>query len=287
MTPLTRKAFKTKIIFKKGVIMKINKIIIIISLVLILAIPMTAKKRRSPHSIDELTNPESPSYVPYPYPKNRKEVIYDLIYGIKKTSIPHEGSFVAGRIPESEKILLNLLEANSIYEVGKIFRMKNLSSGNAHDFSWFIFIADQSGENVYRVYLNANGLLGGGGPIKPEHRAGFNKSKKGVLTILSESIDIPVKDLKTKRIDRMAFGAGSIGDKFSPTWEIEMKDGKKYYYSIMKDMIYAIDEKRERKLDKNGRHGPWLHLVNYGVEEFVFDDLEDKIIILKKIKRKK
>ncbi len=43
-------------------------------LIILLFFPLAAEKRKARPPMQEFTNPKSPSFVPFPYPKNRKEI---------------------------------------------------------------------------------------------------------------------------------------------------------------------------------------------------------------------
>jgi len=54
------------------------KYLSIIFLILSLTQIVMAEKRIKPKSMQELTDPSSPSFVPYPYPKTNEEIIADI-----------------------------------------------------------------------------------------------------------------------------------------------------------------------------------------------------------------
>jgi hypothetical protein len=60
--------------------MKSLKCIALGFLIALLCFAAYAEKRKPRLKMKELTDPNSPNYVPYPYPKNRKEIIEDLKY---------------------------------------------------------------------------------------------------------------------------------------------------------------------------------------------------------------
>jgi hypothetical protein len=264
--------------------MKTIKYFTILILVFGLSQAGVTEKRRKPIPMSELTNPASPSYVPIPYPKTRKEIIDDLKYAIKVTS-PKDGSYIVGTLPQLEIILMNLVEEKSVYKVGPIYKVKTRASGNSGDYTWLILIQDLNGKNVVRVGLYANGLLGSAGDIFPHREKDLSKTDREILDIVSESIEKPVDEKDVKRIERVAFPS-SLGDDLDPLWEVTMKNGTVYYYSIQRDCIYEVKEKRQWTKRKDGVLKPYEEVVSYG-EEFLPDEIDDKLIILKKYERKK
>lgn len=265
--------------------MNIVKYSIIFILVLGLFQPAAAEKRRKPVPMSELTNPSSPSYVPIPYPKTREEIIIDLKYAIKATSPRKEGAYIVGRIPEFENMLLNLLEEDPVYKVGPIFKVKNRSSGVAHKYTWLILIQDRNGKNVVRVGLHANGLYFGAGSIYPHREKDLVKSDNEILDIVSESIEQPIEKKNVKRIERVAFPS-TIGDKLAPLWEIVLKNGTVYYYSVRRDCVYGIEQEKQWKVKENGVRQNLGEILPYTTTDFLPDKINDKILVLKKYKRK-
>jgi hypothetical protein len=98
-----------------------------------------AENRTRIYSMKDLTDPSSPSYVPYPYPQNRNEIIADLKYAIHKLfDQTHEGKqeIILGPPPIGNEIMLNLLEKKPIYKIGRIVKVKNLNTRGISGFSW-------------------------------------------------------------------------------------------------------------------------------------------------------
>ena len=107
----------------------------------------------------EFTDPASPSYVPYPYPQKRFEIIEDLKFAIN-TLFRNDGeNNDKPRTPEIKEILLHLLDKNSVYTVGEIHKVKNRSYCLSHDYTWLITIEDEKGQIVARVAMTAPGLF--------------------------------------------------------------------------------------------------------------------------------
>lgn len=124
-----------------------NKMKYLIIFILVLCVlQMTfAEKRAKPLPLKVLKDPSSPNYVPYPYPKNKKELIEDMKYAIKKMYLPREDihSVIEGTLPPSHTILPNLLEKKPVYKIGKIMKVKNLLSGHPYDYYWHIIILNE------------------------------------------------------------------------------------------------------------------------------------------------
>jgi hypothetical protein len=254
------------------------------------------EKRPKPKSMKELTEPNSPSYVPYPYPKKREEIIADLKYYADKYCNDDPEKWI-GEVPATEIVLKNLLKPQPIYTIGKIIKVKNRCVRIPHDYSWIIHIMDHDGKIAMQVAMDAYGLFTEGAAqrvediermpnIKDRKRMKrFRKllTNEDIKNILSESIGRTIDDQEIKKIERVAFFS-PIGSFLDPLWEIKMSDGTIYYYSIMRDMIYAIDKKIKWKKDKNGYRVHKSKLVPH--MDYLPDSINDELIVLKKIPRK-
>ncbi|UCH94435.1 MAG: hypothetical protein JSV88_29765, partial [Candidatus Aminicenantes bacterium] len=140
--------------------MKTIRYFTVFILVLFICQINVAEKRVNPKPMKELTDPSSPSYVPYPYPKNRKEIIEDLKYAINKLFVDKKGIYVDENPLEKEDILVLLMEEKSAYKIGEIIKVKNRTYLKAHDYNWLILIIGDNGEIAARVSMTAEGLFG-------------------------------------------------------------------------------------------------------------------------------
>ena len=273
--------------------MKIVKYVTVLILVFGFSQAAVAEKRVKPMPMKEFTNPSSPSYVPYPYPKKRVEIIEDLKYAINRLFADNEENNGETKTPEIKKILLLLLDENPAYKVGKINKVKNRSHRIAHDYTWLITIEDESGQIVARVAMTAPGLFAIAGATThgaelfksaaPSLRRGphFLKTGQDVLNRLSSSMDRPVSKNEIKQMDRVAFQS-KLGSLLTPMWEVKMLDGNTYYYSVKRDMVYEITEKIHWGKDKNGRRKA-IRSLALQTHDFVPDTVNDEILVLKKV----
>ncbi|NIM16124.1 MAG: hypothetical protein GTO45_29325 [Candidatus Aminicenantes bacterium] len=255
-----------------------------------------ADKRPKPKSMKELTDPKSPSYVPFPYPKKRGEIIADLKYYADKYCNDNPDKWI-GEVPATEIILKKLLEPKPIYTIGKIIKVKNRTAKLSHDYSWLIYIMDKDGDIAMHVAMDAYGLFTEGAAVREEDiemvlqakdRKKMERFRKylndrDIKNILSESIDCTIDYREIKKMERLAYFS-PLGDFLFPLWEIKMSDGTIYYYSITREMVYAIEKKIHWKKDKNGYRANRLSLVPH--MDFLPDSINDELIVLKKIPRK-
>jgi hypothetical protein len=265
----------------------VKKILCLIVILTCALLPLFSKKRIPPTPMSEYTNPDAPSYVPIPFPKNRKDIITDLKYAIDLHHGPNNKSFLAGREPYTIKIFLSLLQEKSNYKIGKILKIKAKDSGLAYNYMWTILIEDSVGQNVALCVLNADGLYCGSSAVLPYHEIGLLKSKEEVLSILSESIGMVVDKSDIKRIERITYPSSGFAGFFFPPWEIEMKDGAVYYYSIHRDEVYEVTARKKIKVRKNGHFESPKKYIPPDADDYFIDTLEDQVVILKKYKRLK
>ncbi|HLP58620.1 MAG TPA: hypothetical protein VK186_07320 [Candidatus Deferrimicrobium sp.] len=279
--------------------MKSIKYAIVFMLIIAFCFQVSGEERKKPLSMKELTDPTSPSYVPYPYPKNREEIIADFKYYCENFCGPKKGykeAFIRGYVDITDKILLDLLEPHPEYQIGEIFKVKNRIAGLADDYNWLIMIMNRNGQIAMRVALKAPGLLIGAGAIgeqtiakaSPEERQSFARLMKvitdeDVKNILSKSIGRTFSGKEIKKMERVAYPS-SIGDYLNPMWEIKMADGAIYYYSEIEDMIYSIDKKIPWKKNNQGYRPDKMSLATH--RDYLPDMIDDELVILKQIPRK-
>jgi hypothetical protein len=280
--------------------MRSIKFILVLFLIFIFCLPVTGEKRYPKKSMKELTDPNSPSYVPYPYPKKREEIVADLYYYIEKFCKPSEGvheSYVDGKVPIQETILLNLLEPEPSYKIGKIIKVKNRAAELPDNYTWLVLVMDNDGNIALRAALMADGLVASYGTNRGSNlkkasekyrkrveRLQKIRSDKEIKNILSESLDHVVEDQEIKKMERIAYLA-NIGDILLPLWEIKMTNGKIYYYSENRDMIYSIEKKLPWKKNSNGRRKGRAEMAQN--RAFLPDTVNDEFVILNEIPRKK
>ncbi len=63
--------------------MKCTKLIILLVLIGLISFPLAGEKRMARTPMKELTCRNSLSYVPFPYPKNRREILADFKYYVQ------------------------------------------------------------------------------------------------------------------------------------------------------------------------------------------------------------
>lgn len=263
------------------------KYLITFILVLLVCQYTFAEKRKKPLPLEELTNPSSPNYVPYPYPKTEKEIIADLKQAIKKIYLPREGRhrILLGELPTSHKILPNLLEEQPVYKIGRIIKVKNLLSGNAFEYCWQITILSEDDSTAAIVILEANGLWSGTSSNFLEDKPVYLKKDADILYELSGVLGRDVREKDIKHMQAIVL-LPHIGSVFDPGYEIKLKKGDVYYYSYRGNGFFKIKKEIPWKKNKKGYRPSSLKLVPYpGI--FSLDQINDKVTVYEKIKKKK
>jgi hypothetical protein len=272
------------------------KFIVAVLLIFLLCLPVNGEKRKEKKSMKELTDLKSPSYVPFPYPKNREEIIADLKYFVEKYSEGDNQAYI-GSPPITDTMLKKLFEPQSPYKIGEIIKVKNRIAQLPDNYSWLIMVMDKDGNTPLRVVLLASGLWAASGAIlekdiknasSQEHRQKLErlfkpKKDKDVKHILSESLGRFIDDKEIKKMERVGY-LSTLGELLDPLMRIKMADGTIYFYSEIRDMIYSIDKKVPWKKDKKGYRPYNLSLVPH--QDYLPDSIDDELIVLKKIPRK-
>lgn len=275
--------------------MKLIKFFVVLTLIISLCVLVNGEKRKDPKPMKELTDPSSPSYVPYPYAKKREEIIANLKYFINRPSAGRKKAFVDGVTPEIDLILENLCEAQPNYEIGEIIKVKNRIAALSHDYTWFILIMHKEGKIAARVALDASGLFIGAGAttestlllVPQKDRARFRrvwtlKDKNDVKGILNQSLNRKISEQEIKKMERVVF-LGTMSDFTFPLWEIKLANGKTYIYSSLRENFYEVEKKVHWGKTKKGYREDWRPLVPH--RDFLFDTLNDQLVILKKTDR--
>jgi hypothetical protein len=284
--------------------MKSIKIIAVLTLIFLFCLPSMGEKRSDKRiKMKELTDPTSPNYVPYPYPKNRMEIIDDLIHYIKKHIIgTDEGSYEAridtGVGPDPDKILVDLLNPQPNYRIGEIFKVKNRMAPVPDDYSWLIIIKNWDGKVVLRFAMFANGLMAMYGPesmddsgVTSAELLAIRERRRKVVTeanvrnILAESPLQITDQNEIKKVQLTIFHC-QLANFLFPIWEIKMADGTVYYYNQNRDKLFSVDKRIKWAKKKEGYRPDRRALVPHS-SLYLADTLNDELIVLKEIGRNK
>jgi len=73
-----------------------------------------------------------------------------------------------------------------------------------------------------------------------------------------------------------------LGGMYVPIWEIVLRDGKCFYYSLTKEIFFTIDERIPWEKDENGKPKDLKLLAPY--TRSIADSVNDYIIVLSVLK---
>ncbi|MCP4221607.1 MAG: hypothetical protein GY765_43685 [bacterium] len=277
--------------------MKTIKCIAILTLLAYCCFPAAAEKRQKRKSMKELSDPNSLSYVPIPYPKTRSEIITDLHYYIKQFR-SKENSWSTGKPPLDGDILRNLLSKKNKYKIGKISKAITRSPSHPDDYYWLIPIVEGDDKVIITMAFRASGLFAVSGSclgvdmkrVSPEYRKMYERFQKlhpdkEIKQKLMETLGSSIEAGNIQKIERISYLHSNISELLAPLRRIHMSSGVTYFYSIMTDSFYTIERTKNWKRDKNGirpidheaqKHGSCLR-----------DPLADRVIFLKKVTKRK
>ena len=181
------------------------------------------KSRPFRYSLDDLTNPTSPSYVPYPFPKQDFEISEDFKYGIRKM-----------RLYEKPGYDIFLFEKKGVY-VDKIVKVKQKCLNYPHEYYYLLQIR-QDGEIVGVHAVDEFGLLGGGVLLETHEQKKAMKPLKNNKDVM-ELLEKTLSGIKIKKIE-FVYRISDICRLLAPMWEVETEAG--IYFVDHNDSIWYV-----------------------------------------------
>ncbi len=260
---------------------KYRPILILIIIALLIKIDF-AEITQPRKSMDDLTNPKSPSFVPYPYPKTEKEVTADLLYAIKKDSNPNDFPKLIGGQALFQEVLPNLLDKNPKYKISKIIRERIVFPGYKNNYFWLIIITSPDGMEASRVTLEDTGILSIAGSRDISLKPRKILLNEDVVEKVSKASKKSILMGDIKKVEMVAY-LPDMGTEIAPAWEISLKNGLVYYYEAERDKVFRIKKAHKWTKDSKGKREPWSKFA--ANEKMVtFDYLGDRIIIYEEVK---
>jgi hypothetical protein len=244
-----------------------------------LSILIFTKDRVPKIPMEQLTNPNSPSYVPIPYPKTREEIIEDLKYTARAFRDPFtKDKFISTqrKIKKPTDLLVNLLEKDPDVKVGKIAKVFNRCHSCDFEFSFSIELTDRKGKHIARAVLNDNGLLG-----EVTYYSKRLKSEKQAIDILSKVTKKEIRSEDIASIKRFALHGTIFSDFICPLFEIKLKNNE-IYYQDNKDEVYSVTKVIPFRKGKDRYSRIASHTTKDN--KHIYDTIDDKVFFLKKLK---
>ena len=234
-----------------------------------------ASKKPPPFSLKVLTDPNSPSFVPFPYPKTDFEIIEDFKYGIKILFGSKEKIKAAlARGDDYVNLALNLFGDNPSWKVTQIIKVKDLieRSPNLHYF--ILQVVNKKGTVVAIGALADCGLWMGVTHYSEGKKFKPYKTKKKVKELVHRSHGhfIEINEMERVKISSSIEGP-SI---FSPLWKVKTLLG--ILFVDYSDNVYQVEA--EMPCVKGPPLGDFMRH-----EKVIHDPLNNRMYLLRKIER--
>jgi hypothetical protein len=272
--------------------MTINKLFLLIAIITVFSTTGNALERRKPLPLKELQNPNSPSYVPIPYPQTDEEVITDLKYYFsRRINQSKRRIYSVGDFSANDKIMRGFVYGKDVL-VGEIIRVKNQLAVWERNYTFLIRLKTSDNIWLADICMNSNGLFCGKifldidvDKLKLQGVKKcniFNKYLDKIPTInqIENIIGYKLNDDEIKNM-QLVDGQSEIADSFEPAWEIKLSNNHIYYKSFKTNALYVSESKLNKKsvdFDNN-----FLLESQSGRYSFLNKTVNDEILLLKEI----
>lgn len=227
-----------------------------------------AGERKPPLPLKELQDPKSPSYVPFPYPVARNEIIADIQHALRI----HHGRAI-GETSGKDELLLRLLAPDPDIHVAEIEKVANRTVAFPDEFLYLIVLKDREGNEATHLSLLASGLYFGGITASGTSRPIADRAE----AVNAFSPWFKVTDIKAMKRIFMANRLAAY--PFAPTWEIVTVDDSRYYLDVNRD-LYKLQKTAPAEI---GTESQPYDLPAVKNELVVNDPLNDRILYLRKL----
>lgn len=239
-------------------------------------LPLQAEKKKPPQlPLKELTNPNSPSYVPYPYPKTDFEIIEDFRYAVKIHFSLKEGkrTSIINGYPDYSKLMLDLLGDKPILEVTEIIKVKDLVETSPSDYYFLLQIVNKEGEVLAVGSIEECGLMAGVTFYSKKNKFKPFKTEKKVKEMLYNALNHT--NIEINEIERIALHS-TVCSPYAPLFKI--KSSKGTFFVDHNDNVYSIESEIPWS-KKNGYPDPEHKRI------LILDSLNEKALFLKKVNK--
>ncbi len=271
---------------------------ITILLLALICLPLSGEKRAKEITMAELTNPDSPYYVPCPYPEDQEEFMENLKYyadkncnGLSRLLVKKDAGFI-------DVARAKFWVLFSHFKMVKILKMKNRIQSHHHSYCWLIFVLGRSRHHVIRkIAMSAEGIVSGmcensEESIKEvssnEYRAILYNYRtilgyRNAISALWHALGRRLTRSEIEKVERVA-RYSSISNIVQPVFEIRLKNGKLYVYSEMTDMVYLVEKRIPYKPAQNEGTRKELETFNNSFAgTSIHDRISDELLILKEM----
>lgn len=236
-----------------------------------------ASKKPPPFSLKVLTDPDSPSFVPFPYPKTDFEIIEDFKYGIKILFGSKEQIIAAFARGDFDDVNLgrNLFGEIPSWKVARIIKVKDLIERSPNLYYFILPIVNEKGTRVAIGAVADCGLWMGVSCRSEGLKSKPYKTKKQVKELVRRThgrfIEINEMERVNVRSSRPHSGP------FSPLWKIKTPIGI-LFVDYLEDNIYRVE------VEMPSVKGPLLgDFMRH--EKIIHDPLNNRMYLLRKIEK--
>ena len=218
--------------------------------------PYRIKEKEKPIPLADLQNPDSPSYVPIPYPKTREEVIIDFKYFIKR-DIEHRKRIGRGHAnpPNSFSPLRDLFNKKPKIKIGIIRKAKNLSASSPKHY-FFFDVTDLSGKVIMKIAMRDTGHYSTSNhrkvipmPLSRSLEEGLATFKKKVAQF---RLNHETEDLLNAKLEYVVFSHG-ICIPMYPLVSVKLKNA--HYFLDARDRLFVVKKSEPLTYENNKRRG--------------------------------
>jgi len=236
-----------------------------------------ASKKPPPFSLKVLTDPNSPSFVPFPYPKTDFEIIEDFKYGVKILFGSKENIKAARKRGDDDHVnlALNLFGDDPSWKLARIIKVKDLIERSPCLHYFILPIIDKKGVVVAIGAVADCGLWIGVECCSEEGEFKPYKTKKQVKDLVrrTHSRFIEINDMERVNIRSSRPHSGP----FSPLWKVNTHLGI-LFVDHLEDNVYQVE------VEMPSVKGPVLgDFMRH--EKVVHDPLNDRLYLLRKIEK--
>jgi hypothetical protein len=270
--------------------MNLKRFLIVITLVLSSNLLLTAERRNQPLPLKELQNPDSPSYVPIPYPQTREDIITDVKYVIKKLYEPRKNRFSI-HVKNSERrgpVLLELLKENGRLKFGNIIKVKDNLEYSPDDYSFLVDILDENNLLEARMHFKASGLWSLTGfydeELKKKIKPIAAKEKEKEI-FYNRGLNFPV-GVEIIDMELVIFGYFHITSPLNPIWVIKTNSNTYYMDTIEYDIYRLVQKfpiKELKSMDWKSSKGQAFKSLMEKYPTAIEDNVNDEAFVLEKI----
>lgn len=233
-------------------------------------------RNKSILTMNDLADTSSPSFVPYPNPKTKDQIIEDLRQGIEKV-FANKNAFEYS-MDKTQNPLQVFLQKNSSMSVQKIVKVENRIVEMSDAFSYLIILFDKKTKDYARVSMTTDGLLQSFAVGSQRAVVKPLKSDNEIIALLTTNTAIRSSEISN--VDLMAFGV-IYASSVCPIYRITLKDGSIYFIDYNENILKKEGEKwlsgdSLAFIDKETSQ------LKYD-EKALYDSIDDKLIILRRI----